>query len=121
MHLENVRAHVSLENGLLQQDELSGQVVHSGAGDASPSSGSLRGARLIGNGDLRVTAPYPSHASADLRPFHLADMQRLPPQLRSPVAVTGRFQAGAQLDGTLNPERLSLVSMPGACWLRCPT
>lgn len=88
LNLEDAAGDIRMKAGLLTLSDVKGR---------------LEGAPVSGSAELRLTDPYRYEAKLALGRTLLTDLQRLAPQLRPPVAITGRFEATADLKGTLNP------------------
>jgi translocation and assembly module TamB len=86
--LASARADVRLEHGELSLPAVAGKLA-----DAS----------LRGSGRLALAEPYRYHAHLDVKGSDLAALEHLVPDLRPPVAVGGRADVGADVDGTLRP------------------
>jgi translocation and assembly module TamB len=66
-------------------------------------AGKLAGAPLRASGRLDLREHYRYHAHLDLKGTDLGALEHLVPDLRPPVAVGGRADLGADVDGTLSP------------------
>jgi len=77
--------------------------VADGRLSATAVTGTLEGAAVTGSGDVNLTAPYRYAGRLDLARGDLASLQRLTPELRPPVAITGQFGIAAEVTGTLGP------------------
>jgi translocation and assembly module TamB len=87
--LDNASTEFRLERGILALTQ---------------ARGTLEGSAVSATGTLGLTEPFRVRAKLDLQDAELAAVQRLSPDLKPPVALAGRLNATANVDGTLRPS-----------------
>jgi len=66
-------------------------------------AGDLLGATLSGSGSVQLARPFNYNALLDISQGNLARLAELPPALRPPLALEGRYALSARVKGSLRP------------------
>jgi hypothetical protein len=88
LQAENLAARLRLQQGLATLTDV---------------RATMEGLPVTGSADLRLQAPYPFHATLNLRNGDLAAVAHLPAEARPPVTLAGRITTAAHAEGTLRP------------------
>ncbi len=97
MALSKVRARVSYRDGAVMLDEFTARI---------PTAGKV--AALSGNGYLRVTPPILLSLRLRAEGIDLAALERLPPEFRPPLRLTGVAQIDATAEGSWRQRTFGL-------------
>src|SRR5262249_20025935 len=82
--------------------------IHHGLASIQVSRGRLEGTPSTASAEVGLVDPYPFTGRIDLQRADLATIQRLSPEVKPLVSISGQLDVAADIRGTLNPFQLEL-------------
>jgi len=78
----------------------------------------VEGLRIGGSAELRLIAPFRYQGALALREWDWSAIQRLAPEMQSPVPIAGHLNSSVQVQGTLQPLSVSMAGTGSASDLK---